>query len=94
MSWTNYAPLISGELLVTFKGHSKSVSTVAVTADGKRALSVSKDQTLVLWDLVNGHSLATFTGDAPMTSIGITASGKTIIVGDEYGCVHLVELEG
>ena len=37
--------------LRTLEGHSASVYGVAVTADGKRAVSASGDKTLKVWDL-------------------------------------------
>jgi WD40 repeat protein len=40
-----------------FQGHEESVSSVAVLADGRRALSGSWDKTLRLWDLESGAEL-------------------------------------
>jgi hypothetical protein len=42
-------------LLRTLKGHSSAVYGVAVTADGKRAVSASEDNTLKVWDLEKGR---------------------------------------
>ena len=35
---------------------------MAVTADGKRAVSASEDNTLKVWDLETGHALRTLEG--------------------------------
>ncbi len=51
-----------GPLLQTLEGHSDRVNGVAVTADGKRAVSASYDMTLKVWDLENGHALHTLEG--------------------------------
>src|ERR1043166_5022872 len=40
-----------GQELRTLAGHSDSVNGVAVTADGRRAVSASSDRTLKIWDL-------------------------------------------
>jgi WD40 repeat protein len=50
------------QTLRTLKGHTNSVNAVAVTADGRRAVSASADQTLRLWDLANGQTIRTFGG--------------------------------
>jgi WD40 repeat protein len=49
-------------LLRTLSGHTNSVRAVAVTPDGKRALSASKDHTLKMWDLGSGRELCTLEG--------------------------------
>jgi WD40 repeat protein len=52
------------QTLRTLKGHTNSVNAVAVTADRRRAVSASADQTLRLWDLANGQTIHTFEGHA------------------------------
>ena len=41
---------VSGKLLVTLQGHERRVRGVAISANGKRLLSVSDDQTGLVWD--------------------------------------------
>jgi WD40 repeat protein len=50
------------------------------------------DQTLRVWDLESGEEIATFTGEAHMTSCAITPDGQTIIAGDRKGRVHFLQL--
>ena len=45
-------------LLRTLEGHSNGVRSLALTADGKRAVSASHDKTLKLWDLETGQRAA------------------------------------
>jgi NB-ARC domain/TIR domain/WD domain, G-beta repeat len=49
-------------LLRTLEGHSYTVHGVAVTADGKRVVSASGDNTLRVWDLASGRDLRTLEG--------------------------------
>jgi WD40 repeat protein len=48
--------------LHTLAGHTDWVSAVAVTPDGRRAVSASKDPTLKVWDLETGCELHTLAG--------------------------------
>ena len=52
----------SGRELRTLTGHSGSVLGVAVTPDGRRAVSASNDKTLKVWDLESGRELCTLKG--------------------------------
>jgi WD40 repeat protein len=65
---------------------------VAVTPDGRRAVSASDDRTLRLWDLESGQEIATFTGESKMASCAIAPNGITIIAGDQSGRVHFLWL--
>ena len=51
-------------LLRTLQGHSGWVRAVAVTPDGRRAISASDDQTLRVWDLDTGKTVRTLQGHA------------------------------
>ena len=55
-------------LLRTLEGHSSSVSGVAVTPDGKRAVSASWDKTLKVWDLDSGRELRTLEGHSAVST--------------------------
>jgi WD40 repeat protein len=63
-------------LLRTLEGHS-SVEGVAVTPDGKRAVSASTDNTLKVWDLDTGRALRTLEGhSASVHGVAVAADGK------------------
>jgi WD40 repeat protein len=51
---------------------------VAVTPDGRRAVSASGDGTLRLWHLESGEGIATF-----IFSCAFAPDGLTIVAGDE-----------
>ena len=85
----------SGALIRTLAGHSGPVLAVAVTPDGRRAVSGSDDATLRLWDLESGRELACFTGDGPMPCCAIAPDGVRLVAGDALGRLHLLEfIEG
>ena len=46
------------ESLRTLEGHTNQVTAVAVTSDGRRAVSASWDKTLRIWDLESGKACA------------------------------------
>ncbi|GAB4295508.1 MAG: hypothetical protein Fur0025_32710 [Oscillatoriaceae cyanobacterium] len=50
-----------GPLIRTLTGHNGSVTAVALTPDGKIAVSGSGDKTLKVWDLAQGQELHTLT---------------------------------
>ncbi len=56
--------LETGTLLRTLEGHTSSVDAVAITPDGKRAVSGSSDTTLKVWELETGVLLRTLEGHA------------------------------
>ena len=47
-----------GPLLRTLAGHTETVWAVAVTPDGRRAVSGSRDNTLKVWDLESGQDVS------------------------------------
>jgi WD40 repeat protein len=52
----------STRFLKKFRGHSRFVTSVSLSSDGKLALSGSYDKTLKLWDVKTGNCLRTFEG--------------------------------
>jgi WD40 repeat protein len=72
--------LATGEQRHTLNGHRSSVKAVALTADGKQAISASKDRTLKLWDLATGKQLRTLKGHSnSVKAIAVTFDGKQVI---------------
>jgi hypothetical protein len=80
-------------LVRTLEGHSASVHGVAVTPDGKRAVSASGDKTLKVWDLETGEALATFTCDGAASCCAFSDALKLIVAGDVGGHMHFLHLE-
>ena len=86
--------LESGQRIRTLEGHTEWVIAVAVTPDGRRAVSGSADRTLRLWNLGSGKKIAAFAGDGEIGSCAVTSDGRTIVGGESSGRVHFLRLEG
>ena len=53
---------------------------MAVTADGRRAVSASDDNTLKVWDLETGEELRTLAGHSGrVTGVAVTADGRRAV---------------
>jgi WD40 repeat protein len=67
-------------LLRTLGGHSGPVRGVAVTPDGKRAVSASYDKTLTVWELDTGRVLRTLEGHSSyVNGVAVTPDGKRAV---------------
>jgi WD40 repeat protein len=81
-----------GPLLRTLEGHN-SVHDVAVTPDGKRAVSASWD-TLTVWDLATGRELRTLEGhSARVNSVAVTADGKRVVSASDDRTLKVWDLD-
>ena len=67
-------------LIRTLEGHSYSVTGVAVSADGRRAVSASWDGTLKVWDLEGGRELHTLEGHSgEVNGVAVSANGRWVV---------------
>ena len=77
-----------------FEGHTDWVSSVALSADGRRALSGSRDQTVRLWDTATGQELKHFEGHTePVNSVAFSADGRRALSGSLDKTVRLWDTE-
>ena len=94
----------SGRELRTLEGHTAVVNGVALSGDGRRAVSASKDNTLKVWDVESGRELRTLQGHSGSV-YGVALSGdgrlavsasddKTLKVWDVESGRELRTLEG
>jgi WD40 repeat protein len=49
--------LKAGKEILTLDGHPEAIDGVAITPDGRRAVTGSLDATLRVWDIASGHEL-------------------------------------
>jgi WD40 repeat protein len=71
-----------------------AVGAVALTADGRRALSGSRDGTVRLWDIEKGQELFTLTGHTDsVMAVAITDEGHRGVSGSWDGTVRVWDLD-
>ena len=82
--------IAKGQRLRTFAGHTGTVFSVVFSADDKRVLSGSSDQTLCLWEISTGRCIRVFKGhiDAVM-SVSISSSGRWVLSGSNDTTLRL-----
>eukprot|EP00887_Chlorella_sp_A99_P003281 scaffold9.g3281.t1 len=83
------------QALKTLRGHRKEVTGIAVHPSGKLALTVSRDGTLRMWNLVKGRCTYTTRLPAPADAVTFSPSGDryALLLGDAVA-VHSTAGEG
>ncbi len=86
--------LKSKRVLHTLKIHTNGIFSVAVTRDGKRAVSASSDSTLQIWDVKSGKKMRTLEGHTRgIYSMVVTQDGKFAISGSGDQTLRIWNLE-
>jgi len=80
------------QCLRTLQGHTSWVESLAVTPDGRRALSGSWDKTLRLWDLETGQCLAVYHAGDLVHTATFSPDGRRIVCGTHDGQMHFLTL--
>jgi WD40 repeat protein len=71
-------------LVRTLHGHSGSVNGVALSGDGRRAVSGSQDHTLKVWDAETGRELRTLRGHAGVVNVvALSGDGRRAVSGSQ-----------
>ncbi len=79
-----------GTLVLSLKGHSDTVASVALSPDGMRIASGSTDQTVKLWDAARGAELLSLFADVNgVNSVATSADGKRLVSGGADGTVRV-----
>src|SRR5439155_303220 len=83
----------TGRCRATLEGHTAWVSSVALTADGRTAVSGAWDKTVRVWDVATGRCRDTLEGHtAWVYSVALTADGRTAVSGSWDGTVRVWEV--
>ena len=70
--------------LMALRGHQDSVFSVAVSADGRMAVSGSDDGTVRVWELAGGRCTAVLEGHTQrIHALAFSADGKFLVSGSE-----------
>ena len=78
----------------TLTGHSELVFAVAVTGDGRRAVSASNDFTLKVWDLESGETLRTLEGHSgTVFAVALTRDGRRAVSASDDHTLKVWDLE-
>ena len=91
--WRQITDALDGVQFMVLVMTPAGVYGVAVTPDGRQAISASGDHTLKVWDLASGHCLATFQAGEMLTTCTVAPDGVTIVAGGASGRMHFLRLE-
>jgi WD40 repeat protein len=75
------------------RGHQRRVNAVAVSEDGRHALSGGQDGAVQFWDLASGAVLRRVLHDGPVTAVAIAADGRLGVSGSLDKTVRLWDLD-
>ena len=73
---------VGGDVILNLIGHSSRINSVAISPDGKYALTGSDDNTAKYWDLQTGNEFKTLNGHFnDIYSVAISSDGKYALTG-------------
>ena len=80
-------------IAVVQTGHSRSITSVAFSPDGRLAVSGSDDSTLKLWEVFTGREVRTFQGiTANVTAVAFSPDGSLVLSGHNDGTLAFWEV--
>lgn len=83
-----------GALIRTLAGHAGSVTGVALSADGQRAISASADDTVKVWDLATGREMRTLVGHTNrVTAVAMSLDGRRAASGSRDKTLRIWDVD-
>lgn len=83
-----------GALVRTLSGHTQSVSSVAVTPDGKKIISASYDKTLKVWDMETGIEIIELKGHSDwVLDVCVAPAGNHVISASDDNTLRVWDIE-
>jgi WD40 repeat protein len=74
------------KLIDQFKGHNSGVTDISISEDNRYLFSVSRDRSIIKWDLQTGTQMARYTGKSfPIYGLSLNQEGTNILFGDDVG---------
>ena len=77
----NVWDVVSGQLLRSLEGHTRNVTSVAISSDGQQIVSGSEDWSIKVWDMESGQLLRSIDGVDDPQAIAVTPDGRMIVCG-------------
>ena len=77
---------LTGQQVLTFRGHSAPINSIAFSPDDLRIVTGSEDQTAKVWEPTTGRELATLAGHSVrVVSVAFSPDGRRIVTGGVDG---------
>ncbi len=87
-------PAVLSDAELTLEGHEEGIWACAVTPDGRRLISASRDRTLRVWDLQSGEMTAVLRGhDYEVRSCAVMPDGRRVVSASADNTLKIWDLE-
>jgi WD40 repeat protein len=84
----------TGECLKVLEGHTELIQSIALSANGRRVVSGSHDNTIRVWDSKTGECLKVLEGHAGcVQSLVLSAAGGRIVSGSSDNTLRVWDME-
>src|SRR6185437_5204165 len=86
---------VTGQEVARLMGHTNAVRCLAVSRDGRQAVSGGEDRTLRLWDLHSGREIQRWIGHrAEITSVALSDDGQHVVSAGRDQTLRLWDVRG
>ena len=83
-----------GRCILTLRGHSRWITSIAISPDGKTLASASLDKTVKVWDLNTGDLLFNLTGHSrEVNAVAISPDGSMVVSGSDDDTIKIWHLQ-